>query len=178
MHHPQRPFIVPARKSLGRSATAFAALPQPLKTTAFRLPFFLLLTMCTADAVSSHVGLLAIFHLLLMMNHLLGMVLLCKFILSCYFLFFERLSASLLNARGLSFVPSLLYFICTPWGPRPTSFSVFVRRCHTRSWLARQGFLPSPWLPVAFWQRPCAQRARYATVTLLKCERAMRHRRG
>jgi hypothetical protein len=125
LHHPQRPFIMPGRNPMGRLATAFVALLHALETTFFSLPVFLLLTMCTADAVSSHVGLLAIFHVWLMMSHLFGMVLLCMFIFS------KRPSASLFNAWSFSFVPSLLYFIWISWGLGPTSFSIFVRRCRT-----------------------------------------------
>ena len=114
LHYPRWPFIILGRKLMDRSATSFVAFPQALKTTVFRLPVFLLVTMCTADAASSPVCLQAIFHLQSMTNLLLGMALLREFVLRrpgrCSLLF-ERLTASTLNARYWSFVPSLLFCI-------------------------------------------------------------------
>ena len=129
VQHPQRSIIKKLRKAASPSAASMVAFRH--KTAAFGPPFPPLLTMWAVYAVPFHVGLLALCHLWLTMNHVHLAALLRNFILRCYFLSFEQSSATILHACFLFFEPSLLTCIRAFCAPGPTSVDIFAAHGQT-----------------------------------------------
>ena len=127
--HPQRSLIRKRRKATSPSAASIVAFRH--KTAAFGPPFPPLLAMWAAYAVPFHVGLLALCHLWLTMNHAHLAALLRSFILRCYFHSFEQLSATIVHACFLFFEPSLLTCIRAFRAPGPTSVDIFAAHGQT-----------------------------------------------
>jgi hypothetical protein len=129
VQHAQRSLIRKLRKAANPSAASMVAFRH--KTAALGPPFPPLLTMWAAYAVTFRVGLLALCHLWLTMNHVHLAALLRKFFLRCYFLSFEQSSATIVHAFLLFFEPSLLTCIRAFRAPGPTSLDIFAAHGQT-----------------------------------------------
>ena len=127
-------FTPTRRPAINRSPAKIVAFL--LKTAAFGLPFFLLLTVRAVDVVLFHAALLALCHQWLATNRLHSMAPMRHFILAHFLSFFERSLATVSDAWFVSFVPSLPTSMRALCLPGPTSFGVLAAQGQASSGLA------------------------------------------